>query len=157
MITLDTSRLRTNGERRLRSYPGVAASPRAARRRPAHRLGERAFDVLMALIETHGAVVGKDALMARVWPDRIVEENTSGARMPTASMANGSFDAAISTRGCHCSARRLTSYGAPDSSRITHRSVYDRFTEGFDTADLKAAKGLLDALAEPAALRTGVS
>jgi hypothetical protein len=38
------------------------------------RLGERAFDVLMALIETRGAVVGKDALMARVWPDRIVEE-----------------------------------------------------------------------------------
>jgi DNA-binding winged helix-turn-helix (wHTH) protein len=37
-------------------------------------LGERAFDVLMALIETRGAVVGKDALMARVWPDRIVEE-----------------------------------------------------------------------------------
>ena len=28
--------------------------------------------------------------------------------------------------------------------------VYDRFTEGFDTADLKAAKALLDALAEPA-------
>jgi predicted ATPase len=24
--------------------------------------------------------------------------------------------------------------------------VYDRFTEGFDTADLKAAKALLDAL-----------
>jgi hypothetical protein len=120
-------------------------------------LGERAFDVLMALIETRGAVVGKDALMARVWPDRIVEENTSGARMPTASMANGSFDAAISTRGCHCSARRLTSYGAPDSSRLTHRSVYDRFTEGFDTADLKAAKALVDALAEPAALRTDVS
>ena len=24
--------------------------------------------------------------------------------------------------------------------------VYDRFTEGFDTADLKTAKGLLDAL-----------
>ena len=43
------------------------------------RPGERAFDVLMALIETRGAVVGKDALMARVWPDRIVEENTSGA------------------------------------------------------------------------------
>jgi hypothetical protein len=26
------------------------------------------------------------------------------------------------------------------------QSVYDRFTEGFDTADLKAAKALLDAL-----------
>jgi predicted ATPase len=31
--------------------------------------------------------------------------------------------------------------------------VYDRFTEGFDTADLKDAKALLDALAEPAGLR----
>jgi predicted ATPase len=34
------------------------------------------------------------------------------------------------------------------------QSVYDRFSEGFDTADLKAAKALLDALAEPKALRT---
>src|SRR6202011_653640 len=38
-------------------------------------LGGRAFDVLMALIEARGAVVSKDALMARVWPDRVVEEN----------------------------------------------------------------------------------
>jgi predicted ATPase len=33
------------------------------------------------------------------------------------------------------------------------RPVYDRFTEGFDTADLKAAKALLDALPKPAAAR----
>jgi predicted ATPase/DNA-binding winged helix-turn-helix (wHTH) protein len=39
------------------------------------KLGGRAFDVLTALIEAHGAVVSKNALMARVWPDRIVEEN----------------------------------------------------------------------------------
>ena len=39
------------------------------------KLGGRAFDVLMALIEAHGAVVSKNALMARVWPERIVEEN----------------------------------------------------------------------------------
>jgi len=32
--------------------------------------------------------------------------------------------------------------------------VYDRFIEGFDTADPKAAKALLDALAEHARLRT---
>ena len=29
----------------------------------------------MALIEARGAVVSKDALMERVWPGRIVEEN----------------------------------------------------------------------------------
>jgi DNA-binding winged helix-turn-helix (wHTH) protein len=39
------------------------------------KLGGRAFDVLMALIEARGEIVGKDALMARVWPDRVVEEN----------------------------------------------------------------------------------
>ena len=38
------------------------------------KLGGRAFDVLMALVEARGTVLGKDALMARVWPDRIVEE-----------------------------------------------------------------------------------
>jgi hypothetical protein len=39
-------------------------------------LGGRAFDVLLALIEASGAVVSKDALMERVWPDRIIEENS---------------------------------------------------------------------------------
>src|SRR5437667_4349809 len=42
--------------------------------RPIH-LGGRAFEVLMALIEASGAVVSKDALIERVWPDQIVEEN----------------------------------------------------------------------------------
>src|ERR1700681_180406 len=44
-------------------------------------LGGRAFDVLMVLIEASGAVVSKDALMHRVWPDRIVEENTLQAQI----------------------------------------------------------------------------
>jgi predicted ATPase/DNA-binding winged helix-turn-helix (wHTH) protein len=44
-------------------------------------LGGRAFDVLMALIEASGAVVSKDALMHRVWPDRIVEENSLQAQI----------------------------------------------------------------------------
>jgi DNA-binding winged helix-turn-helix (wHTH) protein len=39
------------------------------------RLGGRAFDLLMALIETPGAVLGKDELLSRIWPGRIVEEN----------------------------------------------------------------------------------
>src|ERR1700730_5599771 len=40
------------------------------------RLGGRTFEVLMALIEGQGAVVSKDALMGRVWPNRIVEESS---------------------------------------------------------------------------------
>ncbi len=39
------------------------------------KLGGRAFDLLMALIDASGAVVSKDVLLDRVWPGRIVEEN----------------------------------------------------------------------------------
>ena len=38
-------------------------------------LGGRAFDVLMALIDASGTVVGKDKLLNHVWQGRIVEEN----------------------------------------------------------------------------------
>src|SRR5271169_4053547 len=39
------------------------------------RLGGRAFDLLLALLEAPGAVVGKDDLLSRIWPGRIVGEN----------------------------------------------------------------------------------
>ncbi|WP_332821170.1 ATP-binding protein [Pseudomonas sp.] len=38
------------------------------------RLGSRAMDILLMLLENTGAVVGKDQLIARVWPDSVVEE-----------------------------------------------------------------------------------
>ena len=38
------------------------------------RLGSRAIEVLTALVERPGEVVGKDELIARVWPNTIVEE-----------------------------------------------------------------------------------
>ena len=53
------------------------------------KLGGRAFDVLMALIEARGAVVGKDALMQRVWPSRIVEENSLQAQISALRVAFG--------------------------------------------------------------------
>jgi predicted ATPase/DNA-binding winged helix-turn-helix (wHTH) protein len=52
-------------------------------------LGGRAFDLLMALIEASGAVVSKDALMNRVWPDRIVEENNLQAQISALRRAFG--------------------------------------------------------------------
>jgi DNA-binding winged helix-turn-helix (wHTH) protein len=38
------------------------------------RLGSRAFDILVALVEQPGKVVSTGELMARVWPDTFVEE-----------------------------------------------------------------------------------
>src|ERR1700726_3507094 len=53
------------------------------------KLGGRAFDVLMALIEARGALIGKEALMARVWSDRIVEENNLQAQISALRAAFG--------------------------------------------------------------------
>src|SRR5437868_9249700 len=39
------------------------------------RLGSRAFDSLAALVERAGEVVGKEELIARVWPQTLVEES----------------------------------------------------------------------------------
>src|ERR1700676_3373993 len=39
------------------------------------RLGSRAFEILAALIERAGEVVGKEELIARVWPQTFVEES----------------------------------------------------------------------------------
>src|SRR5215212_10751521 len=39
-------------------------------------LGDRAFDVLEALLASRGQLVTKDELMRRVWPGTVVEENT---------------------------------------------------------------------------------
>jgi len=39
------------------------------------RLGSRALDILVALVERPGEVFGKEELITRVWPDTIVEES----------------------------------------------------------------------------------
>ena len=61
------------------------------------KLGGRAFEVLLALIETPGAVVPKDVLMARVWADRVVEENNLHAQITTLRKAFGSERGLIRT------------------------------------------------------------
>jgi DNA-binding response OmpR family regulator len=38
-------------------------------------LGGRAFDLLMVLIKAHGKLVTKSEILARVWPDTVVEES----------------------------------------------------------------------------------
>src|SRR6516162_7710670 len=55
-------------------------------------LGDRAFDVLMALIEAAGAVVGKDELLRLVWQGRIVEENRLATQICELRKALGDRD-----------------------------------------------------------------
>jgi predicted ATPase/DNA-binding winged helix-turn-helix (wHTH) protein len=82
------------------------------------KLGGRAFDVLVALIETHGAVVSKNALMARVWPDRIVEENNLQWQISALRAAFGADRTLIRTvsgRGYQFTAEIDTVYGSPET------------------------------------------
>jgi len=43
--------------------------------------------------------------------------------------------------------RLLRDSGRPDEARVMLAKIYNWFTEGFDTADLKDAKALLEELA----------
>ena len=53
------------------------------------RLGGRAFDVLMALVDARGSVLSKDALMERAWPGRIVEESALQSQISALRAAFG--------------------------------------------------------------------
>jgi len=52
-------------------------------------LGSRALDVLIALVECAGATVSKEQLIARVWPDTVVEETNLRVHIATLRKALG--------------------------------------------------------------------
>jgi predicted ATPase/DNA-binding winged helix-turn-helix (wHTH) protein len=52
-------------------------------------LGARAFDLLVALAEQPGCLLGKQALIERVWPDTVVQENNLAAQMSALRKALG--------------------------------------------------------------------
>jgi predicted ATPase/DNA-binding winged helix-turn-helix (wHTH) protein len=86
------------------------------------RLGGRAFDVLMVLIEARGAVVSKNALMARVWPDRIVEENNLQWQISALRAAFGAdrnLIRTVSGRGYQFTAEIDTVDGRPEADAGT--------------------------------------
>jgi predicted ATPase len=58
-------------------------------------------------------------------------------------------------RGAMSLARLCQQQGRPQEAAALLAPVYGWFTEGFDTADLKGAKALLDKLTEPAIAAEG--
>jgi DNA-binding winged helix-turn-helix (wHTH) protein len=86
------------------------------------KLGGRAFDVLVALIEARGEVVGKDALMARVWPDRVVEEHNLQNQISALRAAFGAdrdLIRTISGRGYQFAGEIREPSGSPDEGTAT--------------------------------------
>ena len=61
------------------------------------KLGERTFDILLALIEAPGTVVSRDALMSRVWPGRMVDENNLAVQIAALRAAFGAERGLIRT------------------------------------------------------------
>lgn len=53
------------------------------------RLGGRAFELLTALVEARGSVLSKDALMERIWPHQVVEENALQSQISALRAALG--------------------------------------------------------------------
>jgi TolB-like protein/DNA-binding winged helix-turn-helix (wHTH) protein len=65
-------------------------------------LGSRAFDILMVLTEARGTLVTKDEIMARVWPDTVVDENNLVVQISALRRALGEdrdFIRTVSGRG----------------------------------------------------------
>ena len=53
------------------------------------RLGGRALDILCVLAAARGDVVGKDELLARVWPGLVIEENNLQVQVSAVRKALG--------------------------------------------------------------------
>jgi predicted ATPase/DNA-binding winged helix-turn-helix (wHTH) protein len=89
-------------------------------------VGERAFDVLMVLIEASGAVVSKDALMERVWPNRVIEENTLTAQISAVRKAfatNRDLIRTIAGRGYQFTGTIRTVSTSPDALPVAATPV----------------------------------
>jgi predicted ATPase/DNA-binding winged helix-turn-helix (wHTH) protein len=94
------------------------------------RLGSRALDILIALVEHPGEVVGKDQLMARVWPNTFVEESNlkfqvSALRRALSDGHDGHrYLATIPRRGYSFVAPfKLAEEPAPSSPRVAVNSL----------------------------------
>src|ERR1700731_4499979 len=93
--------------------------------RPVH-LGGRSFDVLMALIEGQGAIVSKDALMGRVWPNRIAEESSLHVQISALRNAFGAdrnLIRTISGRGYQFTGEIRTIAASPDTQAAAGTAV----------------------------------
>jgi predicted ATPase len=89
----------------------------------------------------------------RIWGELLLLQAATGAAAAAEDHFRQALDWArrqgalsLELRAVTSLARLLCDEGNSAEAKAVLQPVYDRFTEGFDTADLKAAKTLLDAL-----------
>ena len=89
-------------------------------------LGSRAFDVLMVLTEARGALVTKDEILSRVWPDTVVEENNLVVQISALRKALGEdrdFIRTVSGRGYRFVAEISISMAASEANTRVERGA----------------------------------
>jgi len=91
-------------------------------------LGERAFDVLLALIERRERMVTKDELLELAWPGLVVEENNLHVQVSALRKVLGNSAIATVTRKGYRFALEVRSEAAPHATRPLE-------TPGADVAD----------------------
>jgi predicted ATPase/DNA-binding winged helix-turn-helix (wHTH) protein len=104
----------------------MVAQRRLLREGTVLELGDRAFELLLTLIAEHGKCVTKDALIARVWPGRIIEENTLEGRISLLRRVLGPERDAIRTiagRGYQFVADVYTVSPAPVAAALPPQSI----------------------------------
>jgi predicted ATPase/DNA-binding winged helix-turn-helix (wHTH) protein len=116
-------------------------------------LGGRAFDLLMALIDGRGKLMSTDELMNRVWPGRVVEENSLHSHMSTLRRALAADKGIIRTvpgRGYQFTAECSTGVerDVPSeraSSNLPERvsELFGRDADLFEVADLVRTRRLV--------------
>lgn len=96
----------TQGDARRCRFGGFVLDPAARELRRIDgvpvALTAKAFDVLCVLVQERGRVVGRDELFDRVWPGRVVEENTltqAVSALRHALGADGRYVATVPGRG----------------------------------------------------------
>src|SRR5580704_12387248 len=128
---VDFGRFRLLPQRRELRADGVAIA-----------LGGRAFDVLLILTEARGALVTKDELLSRVWPDTVVEENNLVVQISTLRKALGAdrdFIRTVSGRGYRFVAEIRTSAAASDAETRVDRAAGAEAAQSTPSSNLPAA------------------
>jgi predicted ATPase/DNA-binding winged helix-turn-helix (wHTH) protein len=91
-------------------------------------IGDRAFEILVVLLETAGELVTKDQLVARAWPNRVIEESNLRVQMAMVRKALGgdrdgvAYIAAVPGRGYRFTAATSWADGPTTSVGFGHRT-----------------------------------
>ena len=88
------------------------------------RLGSRAFDILAALVERAGEVVGKEELIARAWPQTFVEESNLKIQVSALRRALGDGQVAIAMSSRFQDGATISS--PPSALRSRPRALHPR-------------------------------